>query len=156
MGLCRRDWSRFMSARSRDAGWAPGNRPKRHESRRQFDRADSDSRFCAHPPDVAVGPFVRSSVRRIYFDYNATTPLDPKVRAAMEPYWGNIWGNPSSIHQVGRQARAALDDARYRLAALWQCRPSEVVFTSGGTESNNLAVFGTARRLRDRGRHLIT
>jgi cysteine desulfurase len=92
----------------------------------------------------------------IYFDYNATTPPDPAVRAAMEPLLGEVWGNPSSVHAIGRAARAALDDARYRLAALWKCRPSEVVFTGGGTEANNLAVLGTARLLKPRGRHLIT
>jgi cysteine desulfurase len=90
-----------------------------------------------------------------YFDYNATTPLDPAVREAMLPFLGEIWGNASSVHALGRQARAALDEFRYRLARLWQCRPSEVVFTGGGTEANNLAVFGTARRLRPRGRHLV-
>ena len=81
----------------------------------------------------------------IYWDYNATTPLDPSVRQAMEPYLANVWGNPSSVHAIGRRARAALDEFRYRLAGAWKCKPSEVVFTSGGTESNNLAVLGTAR-----------
>lgn len=95
-------------------------------------------------------------MRPIYFDYNATTPLAPEVRAAMAPCWESIWGNPSSVHSIGRQARAVLDESRYRLASAWKCRPSEVVFTSGGTEANNLAVFGTARALRHRGRHLIT
>lgn len=97
-----------------------------------------------------------ADVRPIYFDYNATTPLDPEVRNAMLPFLSEVWGNPSSVHAVGRTARAALDDARYRLAAAWACKPSEVVFTSGGTEANNLAVFGTARLLRSRGRHLIS
>jgi cysteine desulfurase len=92
----------------------------------------------------------------IYFDYNATTPLDPAVRAAMEPLLGEVWGNPSSVHSLGRAARAVLDDARYRLAAIWKCKPSEVVFTGGGTEANNLAVLGTARLLKAKGRHLIT
>lgn len=92
----------------------------------------------------------------IYFDYNATTPLDPAVRAAMMPFLEGVWGNPSSIHQIGRAARAALDDARYRLASAWNAKPSEVIFTGGGTESNNLAIFGTARLRRSRGKHLIT
>ena len=92
----------------------------------------------------------------IYFDYNATTPLDPQVRAAMLPFLDEVWGNPSSVHHVGRRARALLDDARDRCAAVLGCKGSEVVFTSGGTESSNLAVFGTARLLRDKGRHLIT
>jgi len=95
-------------------------------------------------------------VPSIYFDYNATTPLDPQVREAMLPYLGDIYGNPSSVHHVGRRARSLLDDARDRVAQVWRCKPSEVVFTSGGTESNNLAIFGAARRFRDNGRHIIT
>lgn len=94
--------------------------------------------------------------RTIYFDYNATTPLDPAVREAMLPFLGEVFGNPSSVHHVGRRARALLDDARDRVAALWRCRPSEVVFTSGGTESINLAILGAARHLRARGRHILT
>lgn len=92
----------------------------------------------------------------VYFDYNATTPLDPMVREEMLPYLGDVFGNPSSVHHVGRRARALLDDARDRVARVWRCKPSEVVFTSGGTESNNLAIFGVARLLRDKGRHIIT
>ena len=94
--------------------------------------------------------------RSIYFDYNATTPLDPEVRAAMLPFLDEIWGNPSSIHHVGRKARALLDDARDRAAAFLGAKPSEIIFTSGGTEANNLAIFGTARLLKDKGRHLVT
>ena len=92
----------------------------------------------------------------VYFDYNATSPLDPAVREAMLPFLGDIWGNPSSVHQIGRRARALLDDARDRVATVLGAKPSEVVFTSGGTESNNLAIFGSARHLRAKGRHLIT
>jgi cysteine desulfurase len=95
-------------------------------------------------------------LKTIYFDYNATTPLDSGVRQAMLPFLDEIFGNPSSAHHVGRRARALLDDARERVAQVWRCKPSEVVFSSGGTESNNLAVLGTARSLRDKGRHLIT
>jgi cysteine desulfurase len=94
--------------------------------------------------------------RSIYFDYNATTPLDPTVRAAMMPFFDEIWGNPSSIHHLGRQARSLLDEARERSALVLGAKPSEVVFTSGGTEANNLAIFGTARLLKSKGRHLIT
>jgi len=94
--------------------------------------------------------------RTIYFDYNATTPLDPAVRDAMLPFLGEIWGNPSSVHQVGRKARALLDDARDRAAKFLGAKPSEIIFTGGGTEANNLAVLGTARSLKGRGRHLIT
>lgn len=95
-------------------------------------------------------------VRTIYLDYNATTPLDPEVRERMLPFLGEIFGNASSIHHVGRRARALLDDARDRIAAAWQCKPNEVVFTSGGTESSNLAILGSARLLKARGRHIIT
>ena len=95
-------------------------------------------------------------MRTVYFDYNATTPLAAEVRAAMLPYLGEIYGNPSSLHHVGRQARALLDDARDRVAQVWACKPSEVVFTSGGTESNNLAIFGAARHFKSKGRHLVT
>ena len=92
----------------------------------------------------------------VYFDYNATTPLDSEVRQAMLPFLEDIWGNPSSVHRVGRRARALLDDARDRAARILGSKPSEVVFTSGGTESANLAIFGTARLLKDQGRHIIT
>ncbi len=94
--------------------------------------------------------------RTIYFDYNATTPLDPGVREAMLPFLEEIWGNPSSVHHVGRKARALLDDARDRAAKFLGAKPSEIIFTCGGTEANNLAIFGTARRLKAKGKHLIT
>jgi cysteine desulfurase len=95
-------------------------------------------------------------VRTIYFDYNATTPLDPAVRDVMLPFLDEVWGNPSSVHHIGRRARALLDDARDRVSGVWGTKPSEVIFTSGGTESNNLAIFGAARLLKEKGRHLIT
>jgi cysteine desulfurase len=95
-------------------------------------------------------------VRSIYLDYNATTPLDPNVRETMLPYLAGTYGNPSSIHHAGRQARSALDEARERVASTWGCRPSEVVFTSGGTESNNLAVLGACRFLRGQRKHIVT
>jgi cysteine desulfurase len=95
-------------------------------------------------------------MRTIYFDYNATTPLDPQVREAMLPYLDEVWGNPSSVHHVGRKARAVLDDAHERAARVLRCKPSEVVFTSGGTESVNSAVLGAARHMKPKGRHLIT
>jgi cysteine desulfurase len=94
--------------------------------------------------------------RTIYFDYNATTPLDPAVRDAMLPFLGEVWGNPSSVHHVGQKARALLDDARDRAAKFLGAKPSEIIFTSGGTEANNLAIFGTARALKPKGKHLIT
>jgi cysteine desulfurase len=95
-------------------------------------------------------------MQTVYFDYNATTPLDPQVRAAMLPFLSEVWGNPSSVHHVGRQARALLDEARERAAKVLGTKPSEVVFTAGGTESANLAIFGTARLLKQKGRHIIT
>ena len=94
--------------------------------------------------------------RTIYFDYNATTTLDPAVRDAMLPFLGSVWGNPSSVHHVGRKARALLDDARDRAAKFLGAKPGEIIFTSGGTESNNLAIFGAARLLKPKGKHLIT
>jgi cysteine desulfurase len=95
-------------------------------------------------------------VRTVYFDYNATTPLDPAVRAAMLPLLDDLWGNPSSIHHLGQRARAALDDTRDRAARLLKAKPSEIIFTSGGTEANNLAILGSARLLANKGKHLIT
>lgn len=91
----------------------------------------------------------------IYLDYNATTPLCAPARAAMQPFLERHYGNPSSVHAAGREARAGVDDARDRLAVMLGAQPHELVFTSSGTESNNLAVLGLARANRDRGRHLI-
>src|SRR5437868_14831043 len=81
----------------------------------------------------------------IYLDYNATTPLCVAARDAMEPFLARHYGNPSSVHAAGREARAALDDARDRLADLLGAKPLELIFTGSGTESNNLAVLGLAR-----------
>ena len=94
--------------------------------------------------------------RTVYFDYNATTPLDAAVRAAMQPFLDGFWGNPSSVHHLGRKARALLDDARDRAAKFLGAKPSEIIFTGGGTEANNLAIFGTARALKAKGKHIIT
>ena len=95
-------------------------------------------------------------VKSIYLDYNATTPLDPAVKEAMLPFLSGFYGNPSSIHSIGRKVRAFLDDSRERVADVWKCKASEVVFTSGATESINLAICGTARFLMAKGRHIIT
>jgi cysteine desulfurase len=92
----------------------------------------------------------------IYLDHNATTPLAPEVFEAMRPYLERHFGNPSSIHTAGREARAAIDDARDRLAALLHGKPHELIFTSGGTEADNLAVIGLARSHVGRGKHVIT
>src|SRR5215211_1029594 len=91
----------------------------------------------------------------IYLDYNATTPLCTTARAAMRPYLEEQFGNPSSIHAAGREARAAIDDARDSLAHLLGAKPHELIFTGSGTEANNLAVLGLARSRSARGRHLI-
>jgi cysteine desulfurase len=91
----------------------------------------------------------------IYLDYNATTPLCAPALEAMQPFLERHYGNPSSVHAAGREARAGIDDARDRLADLLGAKPHELIFTSGGTESNNLAVLGLARAHRDGGRHLI-
>lgn len=91
-------------------------------------------------------------MRRIYMDANATTPLLPEVLEAMRPFFLESYGNASSIHQPGQQARAAVERAREQVAALLHCRPAEIVFTSGGTESDNTAIFGVLRP----GDHLIT
>jgi cysteine desulfurase len=80
----------------------------------------------------------------IYFDHNATTPLDPRVLEAMQPYLSGPYGNPSSVHRYGRAARDAVEAARLQVAALAGAQPAEVVWTSGGTESNNLALQGLA------------
>lgn len=92
----------------------------------------------------------------VYLDHNATTPLAPEVLEAMLPFLKGGHGNPSSIHAAGREARAAVDDARERLAALLEVRPHEIIFTGGGTESCNLGVMGIARAHAPKGRHLIT
>lgn len=92
----------------------------------------------------------------VYLDYNATTPLAPQALQAMLPFLEGGHGNPSSIHAAGREARAAVDDSRDELAALFGCRPHEIIFTGGGTESCNLAVIGLAHAHAPRGRHLIT
>src|SRR5450631_920698 len=91
-------------------------------------------------------------MHRIYLDNNATTPVLPEVFEAMRPYFGEQFGNASSIHHHGQQTRAAVEDARESVAALLGCRASEIVFTSGGTEADNLAIAGMARL----GDHVIT
>jgi cysteine desulfurase len=95
-------------------------------------------------------------MRRIYFDNNATTAVDPVVLEAMRPYFLEEFGNASSIHGYGQKARAALEEARQKVAGLIGAEPQEIVFTSGGTESDNTAIRGTAHHLRERGNHIIT
>jgi cysteine desulfurase len=93
----------------------------------------------------------------IYLDHSATTAVDPRVVAAMMPFWSESYGNPSSIYGLGRKAAAALEGARTRVAALLNCQPGEIVFTGGGTESDNLALRGVGLAQAARGRrHIIT
>src|SRR5690242_19394848 len=92
----------------------------------------------------------------IYLDHAATTKLDPEVLAAMLPYLGDQFGNASSIYSLGREARRAVEEAREVTAAFFGARPKEVVFTSGGSEADNLAIRGVAWASRSRGNHIIT
>ena len=92
----------------------------------------------------------------VYLDYNATTPLDPAVTKAIEPCLGPLFGNPSSPHTYGIEAKRAVEHARAQVAAMLACRTPDLYFTSGGTEANNLAIFGVAEALQERGRHIIT
>ena len=87
----------------------------------------------------------------IYLDYNASTPIDPAVAAAMRPFLDEAFGNPSSGHWASTPAKAALENARGQVAALLGCAPEEIVFTSGGSEANNLAIKGTFFALRHKG-----
>src|SRR5882762_3280222 len=105
------------------------------------------------PAYCAPHRYNRSSMmRRVYLDNNATTPVLPEVLEVMRPYFGEHFGNASSIHHHGQETRAAVERARESVAALLGCRASEVVFTSGGTEADNLAIFGLVRE----GDHVIT
>ncbi len=90
-------------------------------------------------------PQIKGLKKNIYLDHAATTPLDPEVKKAMEPFWHEKFGNPSSLYQKGREAKLAIEDARNSIAGLIKARPSEIIFTAGGTESVNLAIFGVAR-----------
>lgn len=92
----------------------------------------------------------------IYLDYNATTPLCDEARDAMLPYLDRHFGNPSSVHTAGREARAAIDNARDKISSLLRVKPNEIIFTSGGTESCNLAVLGLAKCPISRGGHAIS
>lgn len=94
------------------------------------------------------------ATKPIYLDHSATTPLDPKVLKAMQPYLTEIFGNPSSIHAFGQAARSSVDAARKTVAEILECEANEIIFTSGGTESDNLALRGVMRSFKDG--HLIT
>ena len=94
-------------------------------------------------------------MRRIYLDHSATTPVDQRVVLAMLPYLTEKFGNASSVHQMGQEARAGLDRARRQIAAFIGAQANEIVFTSGGTEANNLAIRGIAEAAQSHGRHII-
>ena len=96
------------------------------------------------------------TMRRIYLDYNASTPIDPAVAAAMQPFLEDHYGNPSSGHWAATTAKSALETARGQVAALLGCQNDEIVFTSGGSEANNLALKGVFFALRDKGDHIVT
>lgn len=95
-------------------------------------------------------------MERIYLDHAATSPVHPDVVQEMMPYFTEVFGNPSSIHHIGRQARHAVDEARNIIATSIGARENEIIFTSGGTESDNLAIVGTAFALKQKGNHIIT
>src|SRR3954471_20659939 len=97
-----------------------------------------------------------ATMRPIYLDYNASTPVDPAVAEAMRPFLEDAFGNPSSGHWASATAKAALDRARSQVAALLGAAPDEIVFTSGGSEANNLAIEGTFFALSEQGDHIIT
>lgn len=94
-------------------------------------------------------------MKRIYLDYAATTPCDPQVYEAMQPYFFDKFGNPSSIHSFGQEAKKAIEDSRKTLADFLGADPSEIIFTSGGTESNNFAIEGVAFANQSKGNHII-
>ncbi len=95
-------------------------------------------------------------MKRVYLDHNATTPVHPEVRKAVDPYLADQFGNPSSIHWAGRDVRKGVEDARQEIASFFGCQPLEVVFTSSGTESDNLAIKGIAYRPGCAGKHIVT
>jgi cysteine desulfurase len=95
-------------------------------------------------------------MKAIYLDYAATTPVEPEVLQAMTPFFRETFGNPSSIHSFGQQARSAVENAREKVASFLGAKPSEIVFTSGGTESNNAAIKGVAYANRKKGNHIVT
>src|SRR6267154_3625843 len=95
-------------------------------------------------------------MRKVYLDHSATTPVDHRVVEAMLPYLTEKFGNASSVHHFGQEARAAADRARRQVAAMIGARANEIVFTSGGTEANNLAIPGVCELAAPHGRHIIT
>ena len=134
---------------------------------RAGDRDSGPLRFCrliepdraSIPADGGIGRqwgSLETAMKPIYLDYNATTPADPEVVEELLPYLSVEFGNPSSGHPYGKKAREAVELARARMAALLGCDRSEVIFTGGGTESNNQAIIGFAFANMDRGKHIIS
>jgi cysteine desulfurase len=99
---------------------------------------------------------IKKALKSVYLDHAATTPLRPEVLLAMKPFLAQQFGNPSSLYSLGVGASRAIEQARATIAKCLQAHPDEIIFTSGGTESCNLAVLGAARALKDKGRHIIT
>ncbi len=99
---------------------------------------------------------INQDTKPIYLDYNASTPIDPEVKQAMMPYLEECHGNPSSSHWYGVTNKSAVEKARGQVASILNCDPEEIVFTSGGTESNNFAIRGIVEELKDKGNHIIT
>ncbi|WP_010678239.1 cysteine desulfurase family protein [Bacillus timonensis] len=95
-------------------------------------------------------------MQHIYLDHAATSPMHPDIVESMLPYMTEIFGNPSSIHYFGRKSRHAVDEARQTIATSIHAKPNEIVFTSGGTEADNLAIMGTALAMQEKGKHIIT
>ena len=93
---------------------------------------------------------------KVYLDNNASTPIDPLVIKEMEPYINEFYGNPSSGHWLGKKGRGAIENSRNQVAKLIGAKPKEIIFTSGGSESNNMALKGIAFAYRKKGSHIIT
>lgn len=95
-------------------------------------------------------------MKKIYLDYSATTPIRQEVFSAMEPYLKEVYGNPSSLHSFGRESRVAIEEAREKIAKAISAKNDEIIFTSGGTEANNMVLKGVAFALQEKGKHIIT
>jgi len=104
---------------------------------------------------IAVPKAMDKTMNRIYLDYAATTPVDLEVLDTMLPFFKDRFGNPSSGHGKGQEALDAIESARHQVAALFNAKPHEIVFTGSGTEADNLALWGAAHALRDHGNHVI-
>ncbi len=149
--------------------WPTAGEVRRHERMRCYNtpvlsgrctsggrQRPSYARPARRTPHSTGGPAMSLPDGVIYMDHAATTPLDPRVFERMRPYFSEFFGNPSSIYGLGRKSLAALDAAHETVARLLNCRPTEIVFTGGGSEADNLAIKGVAYSPRRRGKHIIT